>query len=47
VLLSRLISDQPLGAVIVAEPGNRAYTEATSTSPEAVVLGRETASVEP
>jgi hypothetical protein len=47
VLLSRLISDQPLGAVIVAEPGRRAYTEAISTSPEVVVAGRDTASVEP
>jgi hypothetical protein len=47
VLLSRLISDQPVGAEIGAEPGKRAYTEAISTSPEAVVAGRETASVEP
>ena len=38
--LSRLISVQPLGAVIAALPGRRALTDATSTSPAAAVEGR-------
>jgi hypothetical protein len=46
-LLSRLIRLQPLGAVIETFPERRAWTDATSTSPLAVVAGRGTVSVDP
>ena len=47
VLLSRLIRFQPFGGVIETSPARRAWTEASRTSPVAVVAGRETVSADP